>query len=96
MNRILTYFLVISIFLIFALTAGCRKKSIEDTESYKEYLKHQEATEKKLDSIRQDNYRQLSDTVNNNFKRQLDSLKRSTDSLEKELEKSIENLKQSK
>jgi hypothetical protein len=59
-------------------------------------MKYQEETNKRLDSVRRDNYRQLNDSMNTEFRRELDSLKRSTDSLEKELEKSIENLKKIK
>ena len=75
--------------------SGCGKKNFEDTEAYKELIRRQEETDKRLDSIRRENFRQLNDTVNASFKKQLDSLKRSTDSLEKELEKSIEKLKKS-
>ncbi|MCC6864794.1 MAG: hypothetical protein IT280_01395 [Ignavibacteria bacterium] len=69
------------------------KKKFEDTDTYRELMKRQEETDKKLDSIRKQNYKQLNDSVNSRFKRELDSLKRSTDSLEKELEKSIQDLK---
>ncbi|HMQ79095.1 MAG TPA: hypothetical protein PKE39_06825 [Ignavibacteria bacterium] len=92
--------------LIFALMictagffTGCGvfgKKKFEDTDTYREMMRAQEETDKKLDSIRRENYKQLNDSVNNGFKRKLDSLKRSTDSLEKELEKSIQNLKNSR
>jgi len=82
-----------------SLMTGCGvfgKKKFEDTDTYKEMMRQQEETDKRLDSIRRDNYKQLNDSVNNGFKKKLDSLKRSTDSLEKELEKSIQNLKNSK
>lgn len=69
------------------------KKSIEDSETYQEMMKYQEETNKRLDSLRRDNYRQLNDSIHTEFRRELDSLKRSSDSLEKELEKSIQNLK---
>lgn len=81
------------------LMTGCGvfgKKKFEDTDTYKEMMRQQEETDKKLDSIRRENYKQLNDSVNTGFKKKLDSLKRSTDSLEKELEKSIQNLKNSK
>lgn len=82
-----------------SLMTGCGvfgKKKFEDTDAYKEMMRQQEKTDKRLDSIRLENYKQLSDSVNNGFKNKLDSLKRSTDSLEKELEKSIQNLKNKK
>jgi hypothetical protein len=56
-------------------------------------IENQKEIDKKLDSIRQENYKQLLDTTNNSFKKTLDSLKQRTDSLEKELQKSIKNLK---
>ncbi len=80
-------------------SSGCGlfgKKKFEDSDAYKELMKHQEETDKKLDSIRKQNFKQMNDSVNNSFRRDLDSLKRSTDSLEKELEKSIQNLKTNK
>ena len=77
-----------------AAITGCGKKNFEDTDAYKELIRRQEETDKRLDSIRRKNFRQRNDTVSASFKRELDSLKRSTDSLEKELEKSIEKLKQ--
>lgn len=86
-------------FISVSILTGCGvfgKKKFEDTDTYKEMIRVQEETDKKLDSIRRENYRQLNDSVNNGFKRKLDSLKRSTDSLEKELEKSIQNLKNNK
>jgi len=72
------------------------KKKFEDTDTYREMIRIQEETDKKLDSIRRENYKQVNDSVNTGFKLKLDSLKRSTDSLEKELEKSIQNLKNSR
>jgi t-SNARE complex subunit (syntaxin) len=91
------YLSIFPLFLI--LLNGCGlfgKKSIEDSQTYQEMMKYQEETNKRLDSVRRDNYRQLNDSMNTEFRRELDSLKRSTDSLEKELEKSIENLKKIK
>jgi len=92
--------IILALMIISAsLMTGCGvfgKKKFEDTDTYKEMMRQQEETDKRLDSIRRDNYKQLNDSVNNGFKKKLDSLKRSTDSLEKELEKSIQNLKNSK
>jgi hypothetical protein len=88
-----------AIILISALIfSGCSllgRKKIEDTDTYKELMRQQEETERQLDSVRRQNFRQMNDS-NNRFKREMDSLKRSTDSLQRSLEKSIENLKNSK
>ena len=86
----------IPVILFIFIFAGCRSKKFEDTDTYKQLMKHQQEAERKLDSIRKENYKQITDTVNNSFKKTLDSLKRSTDSLEKELKKNIENLKNKK
>jgi uncharacterized protein YlxW (UPF0749 family) len=78
------------------LISGCGlfgKKNFEDTDTYKELMRQQEETDRKLDSIRKDNYKQLNDSTNGTFKKELDSLKRSTDSLKKELDKSLQDLK---
>lgn len=82
-----------------SLITGCGmfgKKKFEDTDTYREMIRVQDAADRKLDSIRRENYKQVNDSVNTGFKKQLDSLKRSTDSLEKELENSIKNLKKIK
>ena len=92
--KILFIFMLVLSLMVFI--TGCNKKKFEDTDTYKEMMKHQNEAEKKMDSIRKENYKQLTDTMNNSFKKSLDSLKRSTDSLEKELEKSIQNLKKTK
>lgn len=92
LNTVLIYSLALFI-------AGCGvlgKKKLEDTDTFKELMRRQEEVDRKLDSIKKQDFKQLNDSVNNNFKKQLDSLKRSTDSLEKELEKSIQNLKNNK
>ena len=73
-----------------------QKKKFEDSDAYKELMRHQEETDRKLDSIRRQNFKQLNDSVNRSFNRELDSLKQSTDSLRRELEKSIQNLKNNK
>lgn len=90
--------IIFSALLIFSFSifSGCGligKKKLEDTDTFKELMRRQEETDRRLDSMKTQDFKQLNDTVNHNFKRQLDSLKRSTDSLEKELEKSIQNLK---
>lgn len=91
-------FLLALIISVYGFT-GCGlfgKKKFEDTDTYKELIRQQEETDKRLDSIRKQNYKQLNDSVNNSFRKKIDSLKRSTDSLEKELDKSIQDLKKIK
>jgi hypothetical protein len=66
---------------------GCslfKKKSFEDTDTYKEMIKNQKETDKKIDSIR-----------NAQLNREMDSLRRTSDSLSREIDKSMENLKKS-
>ena len=82
------------IILFISLTAvNCGKKNFEDTDAYKELMKHQEEVDKQLDSIRRQNFKQTNDSSKTEFNKTLDSLKHSTDSLQKALEKSIQNLK---
>jgi uncharacterized protein YlxW (UPF0749 family) len=89
-----------AVILFFILTLpGCGlfgKKNFEDTDTYKELMREQEETDKKLDSIRRQNYKQLTDSNGHTFGKDMDSLKRSTDSLKKVLENSIESLKNKK
>ena len=92
MSKPLIIFAALSVFTMVSLN-GCAKKKFEDTDTYKELMKHQEETDKKLDSIRKENYKQLTDSSNNSFKRSMDSLKRITDSLRNKLDKNIESLK---
>ena len=90
-----TAILILSTLLI----SGCGlfgKKNFEDTDTYKELMKQQEETDRKLDSIKKDNYKQLNDSTNSTFKNKLDSIKRSTDLLKKELDKSLQDLKHNK
>lgn len=79
--------------VVLAGISGCAKKKFEDTDTYKELMKQQEETDRRLDSIRKDNYRQLTDSSNNSFKKSLDSLKHITDSLRENLDKNIKSLK---
>lgn len=92
MRRHFIVLTALSIF-VFAGLNGCAKKKFEDTDTYKELIKQQEETDRKLDSIRKDNYKQLTDSSNNDFKRSMDSLKHITDSLKENLHKNIESLK---
>jgi len=58
-------------------------------------MKQQEINDKMLDSIRRQNYKQLNDSARK-YGSEMDSIKRSTDSLKKVLENSIQNLKNKK
>lgn len=78
--------------LTLAFAAGCGNKKFEDTDTFKELMKQQEENEKQLDSIRKENYKQVTDS-SNSFKRSMDSLRHITDSLRENLNKNIENLK---
>ncbi|MBE2218759.1 MAG: hypothetical protein IAE90_11175 [Ignavibacteria bacterium] len=86
------------ILLALMFLSGCGlfgKKNFEDTDTYKELMKQQEENDKMLDSIRRQNYRQLNDSARK-YGSEMDSIKRSTDSLKKVLENSIQNLKNKK
>jgi len=86
------------ILLALMFFSGCGlfgKKNFEDTDTYKELMKQQEVNDKMLDSIRRQNYKQLNDSARK-YGSEMDSIKRSTDSLKKVLENSIQNLKNKK
>lgn len=86
------------ILLALLFFSGCGlfgKKNFEDTDTYKELMKQQEINDKMLDSIRRQNYKQLNDSARE-YGSEMDSIKRSTDSLKKVLENSIQNLKNKK
>lgn len=86
------------IFLSLLFLSGCGlfgKKNFEDTDTYKELMRQQEENDRMLDSIRRQNYRQLNDS-SRKYGTEMDSIKRSTDSLKKVLENSIQNLKNKK
>ncbi len=86
------------ILLALLFFSGCGlfgKKNFEDTDTYKELMKQQEINDKMLDSIRRQNYKQLNDSARK-YGSEMDSIKRSTDSLKKVLENSIQNLKNKK
>jgi hypothetical protein len=85
---------------VFALIilSGCslfKKKSFEESEQYKELMKYQENLDRKLDSIRQENFRQLNDSTMEELRKKNDSLKLRIDSLGKEIEKSFKEFKKS-
>jgi hypothetical protein len=84
--------------LILVIFYGCslfKKKSFEDSEQYKELMKYQENLDKKLDSIRQENFKMLNDSTMQELRRKNDSLKQRIDSLGKEIEKSFREFKKS-
>lgn len=90
-------FSIIILLFSFLLT-GCSlfgKKKFEQTETYKELIKMQEERDKLEDSLKKLNYQQLTDTLNQHDK-ELDSLKRITDSLKNKLDKNIQELKNKK
>ena len=89
-------FRLLVILLTSVFVISCSKKRFEDTDTYKKMMENQKEIDKKLDSIRQENYKQLLDTTNSGLKRTLDSLKRRTDSLQQQLDKSIKELKKTK
>jgi hypothetical protein len=78
--------------MLLVLIYGCGNKKFEDTDTFKDLMKQQEENEKTLDSIRKENYKQVTDS-SNSFKRSMDSLRHITDSLRQNLNKNIENLK---
>jgi septal ring factor EnvC (AmiA/AmiB activator) len=90
--RFRIFFILLASFFVIS----CSKKRFEDTDAYKKMIENQKEIDKKLDSIRQENYKQLLDTTNSGLRRTLDSLKRRTDSLQQQLDKSIKELKKSK
>lgn len=71
------------------------KKKLEDTDTYRELMEHQKEIDKKLDSVRKENYKQMIDSAAGHTKK-LDSLKHITDSLKQKLDKNIQELKNKK
>ena len=87
--------LTVSVLIIFSGCTLFKKKSFEDSDQYKELMKYQENLDKKLDSIRQENFKQLNDSMMWDLRRKNDSLKLRIDSLGKEIEKSFQEFKKS-
>lgn len=84
----------ILILLIAATFSGCGKKNNESLERLQKY---QEEAGKKLDSMRQQDYKELMDSVNNENKKilnDIDSLKHKSDSMSIEIEKNMKKLNQ--
>lgn len=91
-------FIIALSFLILVSVSGCSllgKKKFEDTETYRELMEHQKEIDRKMDSVRKENYKQMVDSAGIHTKK-LDSLKRITDSLKQKLDKNIQDLKNKK
>jgi len=83
--------------LIFICCTGCNPFQNKRQQEIRERLeKYQEEIDRRTDSVRREQYKKLSDSAFGNMDRTLDSLKRSTDSLEKLLKKDIKELKRKK
>jgi len=92
-SRILTYLLAFT-FLFSGLNCGLFKKSVQDSEGYKELLRYQEEAIRKADSLRRAEYQETLDSSNREMMREIDSIQHNSDSIERELEKNI--IKQNK
>jgi len=93
--KIKGYFLI-----LFTLTivSGCNLFQKKNNETLERLQKYQEEVSKKQDSIRQQDYKELMDSVykeNNKILKDIDSLKKKSDSMGIELEKSMKKLNQS-
>jgi hypothetical protein len=76
------------------LAGGCGMFQSRREQEIKEKLqKIQEELDNRADSIRKERYKMLQDSSNIKFEREIDSIKRNSDSLEKEIKKNIEDLK---
>ena len=89
------YFLI-----LFTLTvvSSCNLFQKKNNEALERLQQYQEEVSKKQDSIRQQDYKELMDSVykeNNKILKDIDSLKKKSDSMGIELEKSMKKLNQS-
>jgi septal ring factor EnvC (AmiA/AmiB activator) len=78
--------------MLLIISSGCSLFSKKNSESIERLQKYQEEVNKKMDSIRQQDYKELMDSVNNNMKKEIDSLKHKSDSLDKEIDKTMKKL----
>jgi uncharacterized protein YlxW (UPF0749 family) len=85
------YAVLLFLFTLF-IANGC-KKSYEDSDEYKRLIKYQEQMDEKTDSLRRSDYQKTLDSSNKKMKREIDSLHRNADSIEKEIEKNIKKSK---
>lgn len=74
---------------------GCGKKKFEDTDTFRELMEYQKEVDRKVDSVRRENYKQMIDSSGVHMKK-LDSLRHITDSLKQKLDKNIQDLKNKK
>jgi len=79
----------IALILIVSISlSGCslftKKKSFEDSDTYRELMKNQKETDKKLDSL-----------ANKELLKSIDSLNKRNDSLAIEIEKSMKKIRES-
>ena len=80
--------------LMILFAAGCNPFQNKRQQEIKERLeKYQEEVDRKADSVRREQYKKLTDSTFSDFERTMDSLKRSSDSLEKIIKKDLEELK---
>jgi len=87
--------LFVLIFLV--LLSGCNPFQNKRQREIKERLEVlQEDNDRKTDSLRREQYKKLTDTTFGNMEKTMDSLKRSSDSLEKSIKKHIDELKREK
>jgi hypothetical protein len=88
------FFVVFLTLTEFVLISGCGLFKNRREQIIMEKLeKIQENFEKRADSLRMERYRTFTDSSNKDFMRTMDSLKKSSDSLQKSLKKNIEELK---
>lgn len=89
--RIIVFLALISLF------TGCNPFKNTRQQEIKERLERlQEDLDRRSDSLRREQYKKLSDSTFGNMEKTLDSLKRSSDSLEKLIKKNIDELKKEK
>ena len=87
-------FLALLALSAFLFNQGCGMFQNKREQEIKERLrKIQEEIDIKTDSIRKERYKLVNDSAYDKFSKEMDSLKRSSDSLEKVIKKNIEELK---
>ena len=85
------------IVISFSAFSGCSLFTKKDNEGLQRIQKYQEEMNKRVDSMKQQDYRELMDSVNsenNKMLKELDSLKRKSDSMDIELDKNMKKLDQ--
>lgn len=87
---------VLAVTILIFITS-CSLFTKRDNEALERIRKYQEEVDKKVDSMKQQEYRELMDSVNNENNKiikELDSLKRKSDSMSIEIEKNMKKLNQ--